>query len=103
LEEIWKRLDQGYGAPERIAASLQNRLSKFPKVNYNEYDKLYELADLLSEIESVKQNERHNMVLAYFDSSYGVNQLVGKLSYLMQTKWIDQASRYKSQHPSEYL
>jgi len=102
LKEIWKRLDQRYGAPESIAASLQNRLNKFPKVNYNEYDKLYDLADLLSEIESVKQNERYKMVLAYFDSSYGVNQIVGKLPNFMQTKWVDQASRYKSQQAVMY-
>ncbi|VDI37854.1 Hypothetical predicted protein [Mytilus galloprovincialis] len=94
-KKIWERLDERYGAPESVAASLKERLDRFPKIKNNEYDKLYELADLLSEIDSVKQNERYKLVLAYFDASYGVNEIVTKLPYFMQTRWIDHASKYK--------
>ncbi|VDI78730.1 Hypothetical predicted protein [Mytilus galloprovincialis] len=95
LEKIWKRLDERYGAPESVAASLKEHLDRFPKIKNNEYDKLYELADLLSESIQLKQNEKYKLVLAYFDASYGVNEIVTKLPYFMQTRWIDHASKYK--------
>ncbi|CAG2230743.1 unnamed protein product [Mytilus edulis] len=100
--KIWQRLDERYGAPESIAAALKDRLDKFNKINNTEYDKLYELYDLLAEVESIKENDIYRTVLSFYDSSYGVNAIVGKLPNFIQTKWMDRASRYKTQHSVMY-
>ncbi|CAC5372300.1 unnamed protein product [Mytilus coruscus] len=100
--KIWQRLDERYGAPESIAAALKDRLDQFKKINNTEYDKLYELYDLLAEVESIKENDVYRTVLSFYDSSYGVNAIVGKLPNFIQTKWMDRASRYKTQHSVMY-
>ncbi|CAC5372170.1 unnamed protein product [Mytilus coruscus] len=91
--KIWQRLDERYGAPESIAAALKDSLDQFKKNNNTEYDKLYELYDLLAEVESIKENDIYRTVLSFYDSSYGVNASVGKLPNFIQTKWMDRASR----------
>ncbi|CAC5383481.1 unnamed protein product [Mytilus coruscus] len=96
------RLDERYGAPESIAAALKDRLDQFKKINNTEYDKLYELYDLLAEVESIKENDIYRTVLSFYDSSYGVNAIVGKLPNFIQTKWMDRVSRYKTQHSVMY-
>ncbi|CAC5372342.1 unnamed protein product [Mytilus coruscus] len=100
--DLLNRLDERYGAPESIAAALKDRLDQFKKNNNTEYDKLYELYDLLAEVESIKENDIYRTVLSFYDSSYGVNAIVGKLPNFIQTKWMDRASRYKTQHSVMY-
>ncbi|XP_053386674.1 uncharacterized protein LOC123538141 [Mercenaria mercenaria] len=102
LNKTWERLDERFGAPEQVAESLRRRLESFPKVTLTERQKLYELSDLLSEIASVKDNERYKMSLSYFDSALGVNNAVCKLPVFIQNKWVDHASSYKVQHNVMY-
>ena len=54
LERVWQRLDERYGRPEMVEPALKNKLSDFPKLTNKDNNKLYELSDLMSEIESVK-------------------------------------------------
>lgn len=98
IRKIWDRLDRRYGAPELIVQSFQERLVSFPKLNQNDHIRMYELSDLLSEINSLKQNKIYSSSLAYFDSSAGVNTIVNKIPTFMQGKWTDRALRYKSEH-----
>lgn len=42
----------------------------------------------MSEIESLKENPVYSTLLAYFDSSSGVNPIVAKLPHYIQEKWV---------------
>ena len=81
VTKIWQRLDERYGSPEAVEYSLKNRLNSFPKLHIKENRRLYELSDLVAEIESAKHNEKYRTLLAYFDSSSGVIPIVDKLPY----------------------
>ncbi|XP_050419153.2 uncharacterized protein LOC126832434 [Patella vulgata] len=96
LARIWERLDERYGSPELVEASLKNKLANFPKL-YTDKDnkKLFELSDIISEIESAKEDPMYASLLAYFDSSSGVIPIVNKLPRGIQEKWTGQAVKYK--------
>lgn len=96
LRKVWERLDERYGSPELIESALKRKLMNFPKLTNKDTEKLYTLSDLLCEIASIKENPAYSSLLAYFDSSSGVNQVIAKLPYNMQTKWMDRASKYKT-------
>ena len=104
LERIWDRLDERYGAPEMVMAALQQRLATFPKISPGTRDapKLYELADLLAEIEGLKEDLAYGTPLAYFDSSAGVNPIVGKLPTGLQEKWTTCAVKYNEHHGTHF-
>ncbi|XP_052087892.1 uncharacterized protein LOC127724930 [Mytilus californianus] len=95
LERIWNRLDERYGSPELIESTLKDKILKFGKMNNTDNKRLYELGDLLAEIDSVKEDPKYSTLLGYFDSSSGVNPIVSKLPHFLQTKWTDRAVRYK--------
>ncbi|XP_071142064.1 uncharacterized protein [Mytilus edulis] len=98
IQRLWKRLDERYGAPEMLEASLRSKLDKFPTLTNKDNARLYELSDILSEIEYHKENPKLGCLLAYFDSPTGINPVIEKLPYGLQEKWITRASRYKSNH-----
>jgi hypothetical protein len=81
-----------------VEASLKARLTNFPKLTNKDNVRLYELSDLLSEIEYTKENLKFRTLLGYFDSSSGIRPIVGKLPYGLQEKWTTRASTYKSRH-----
>nr|XP_022331795.1 uncharacterized protein LOC111129629 [Crassostrea virginica] len=97
LHRIWERLEERYGRPEMVEAALKQKLDSFPKVSPKEPKKLYDLLDILTEIESAKENPRYSVLLSYFDSSSGVIPIINKLPYGLQEKWVSQASKYKNQ------
>ena len=98
LSLIWERLQMAYGSPEKVAFSLKERIDKFPKINYQNIKSMYDLMDLLMEVQSVKQNPIYASQLSLYDSSFGVNQVVTKLPYDLQQNWINRASRFKIEH-----
>ncbi|XP_046585211.1 uncharacterized protein LOC124292203 [Haliotis rubra] len=98
LQKIWDRLDERYGSPELIEINLRKRLGSFPKLTLRDNDKLYELADLLSEIECLKLCDKYRSLLAYFDSAVGVLPIVSKLPFSFQEKWRSTAFKYKEDH-----
>ncbi|XP_046580120.1 uncharacterized protein LOC124287661 [Haliotis rubra] len=77
-------------------------LDKLPKLTNRDGKKLYELSDLLMEIESLKANDKYSSLLSYFDTSSGVNPIVQKLPYGLQEKWSNHAFGYKQQHNVPY-
>ena len=97
VEKIWERLEDRYGRPEMVESALKTKLNNFPKITTRDYGKLFELSDILSEIESCKENPKYATLLSYFDSSSGVNQIVSKLPFSIQGKWTSRASKYKSE------
>ncbi|XP_071151136.1 uncharacterized protein [Mytilus edulis] len=98
LHRLWERLDDRYGAPIMLQTSLVNKLDNFPTLTNKDNSLLYDLSDIISEIEYHKENPKLGCLLAYFDSSKGVNPIVEKLPYGLQEKWITRASRYKSKY-----
>ena len=84
LALIWERLELVYGSYESLEACLKSRIDKFPQLSNKDYKKLFELSDLLLEIQSYKNDERFMASLAVYDSLSGVNMLVKKLPYLLQ-------------------
>ncbi|XP_069114175.1 uncharacterized protein [Argopecten irradians] len=94
LRRIWERLDERYGAPEMIEASLRQRLASFPRLTAKDTKKLFELSDLASEIESLKEDDKFKSLLGYFDSSAGVSPIVSKLPHNLQERWTNAAVKF---------
>lgn len=94
---LWQRLDERYGSPEIIERALQEKLANFQRVG-KDMKKLYELSDILSEIESVMEDPKYETLLSYFNSSMGVLPIVNKLPTSLQNKWTSRASKYKKRH-----
>lgn len=98
LKKIWERLDERFGSPEMIYTAILKKLNDFPKLGLKDYAKLYELSDILGEIESLKEDPKYATMLAYFDSSVGVSPIVNKLTYNIQEKWTTRANVFKKTH-----
>lgn len=98
VTRLWERLDERYGAPELVESALSSKLQNFPKLTNRDSNKLYELADILGEIEAVKDDAKYQSLLAYYDSSSGVIPIVNKLPYNIQEKWTTRAAGYKKFH-----
>ncbi|XP_048249047.1 uncharacterized protein LOC125378158 [Haliotis rufescens] len=78
-----------------VEAAMKNKLAAFPRLTYKNSELLYELSDLLSEVESIKGQDEYKALLSYFDSSAGVIPIVNKLPYGLQERWTSHATRYK--------
>ena len=63
LLRIWQRLDERFGSPEMVEAALKKKLSDFPRLFTKDNKKLYELADILSEIEAAKEDQQYAEIL----------------------------------------
>lgn len=92
VECLWRRLDERFGSLEMVQSSVKKKWNDFPKITNRDTQRLYDLADLLSEIQSVEENQQYQTLLAYFDSSAGVILVVRKLPYALQEKWTSQRS-----------
>ena len=98
LKRLWERLDERYGCPEMIEDALKSKLASFPKLTVKDCKKLYELADILSEIESAKEDSTYAPLLSYYDTSSGIRPIIQKLPHQLQEKWTTRAVRYKDKH-----
>ena len=94
LQSTWARLEERYGRPEMVEYALKKKLHNFPKLN-KDMTKLYDLLDILCEVESIKANPQYATLLSYFDSSSGVTPVINKLPPGMQEKWVFRAAKYK--------
>ena len=97
VAKIWERLDEKFCAPEMIDAAIKERLSSFPRIGNKDNKKLYELVDIMIEIESLMANPQYTVLLSYFNSSSGVLPIINKLPYNIQEKWTMRAANYKKQ------
>ena len=86
LRRIWDRLDERYGTAEGVYNATVRKLESFPKLQPKDSMKLYDLVDILTEIEGLKSNQAYSLTLSYFDSSIGVNQIVNKLPFFYTGK-----------------
>ncbi|CAG2215035.1 unnamed protein product [Mytilus edulis] len=98
LERAWNRLDSRYGSPEKVETALKMKLSSMPKISYKDKNKLYELSDVLAEIQAVKEKPEYSALLSFYDTAVGVNPTISKLPAGLQSKWRDRAASYKRKH-----
>ncbi|XP_072896146.1 uncharacterized protein [Hemitrygon akajei] len=101
LSKAWERLREGYAAPEIIEAALYRRLENFPKVSAKDHIKLRELGDLLMEIQGAKE-DGYSTGLVYLDTPSGIRQIVDKLPFGLQDRWLSVASEYKEDHRGQF-
>ncbi len=96
LRQLWQRLEKKYGSPEVIEASLFKRLDSFTKISHKDFNQLQELADLLLEVQAVKE-EGSLPGLGFLDTSKGINSIVEKLLHGLQEAWIVKGTKYKKE------
>ena len=102
LLKIWERLDERYGVPELVKHAIVSKLKHFSVINSKESKKLYELVDILSEVEALKKDSRYALQLSYFDSSEGMLPIVQKLPYNIQEKWVTRAAYFKKNNSDRF-
>lgn len=98
LKRLWERLDDRYGCPEMVEEAIKRKLEHFPKLSNKDNKKLYDLTDILAEIQSIKDNHQYHNLLAYYDTSSGILPIIRKLPYALQEKWTSRAVRYKREN-----
>ncbi|CAG2194147.1 unnamed protein product [Mytilus edulis] len=98
LQRIYDRLQERYGRPEMVESALKRKLNAFQTITNKDCVKLYDLLDILTEIESSMLNPKYTTLLSYYNSSSGINPIVAKLPYFLQEKWTTRASSYKKSH-----
>lgn len=99
LMRIWERLEERYDSPEMIDSALKAKLSSFPKLSNKDWKKLYDLADILAEIEALKEDDMYGHMFSYFDTSIGIGPIVCKLPNMLQEKWTSMAAQYNKKAP----
>ena len=102
LEKVWERLEDRYGAPEMVYSTVLKKLNEFPKIGPKENEKLFQLSDILGEVEALKGDPKYDMMLSYFDSSVGISPIVSKLPFNLQEKWTTRANNFKKDHNVTY-
>lgn len=98
LSRLWERLFERFGCLEMIDAALRQKIENFPKLSAKDNTKLYELCDILCEIEAAKEDKQFEQMLSFYDSSAGILPIVRKLPHGIQEKWTTHAIKYKKQH-----
>ena len=98
VQQLWQRLDERYGAPELVEASIRAKVTNFPRLGNKDCGKLYDLSDILMEMQFLKEDPRYSCMLSYLDSSIGINPIVAKLPYSIQEKWTNRAMKFKNVH-----
>lgn len=99
--KIWKRLEERFGSPEMVEISLKSKLDNFPRFTFKDKKRMYDLHNLLCEIQSNKDNPVYEKLLSYFDTSVGINPIVTKLPPGIQSngETVLLPTRKRSQSP----
>lgn len=69
---IWDRFDERYGVFEMVEVVLKCKIDNFVKIIFKNFKILYDLLDVLSEIEVVKEEIKYSFFLGYYDFLFGV-------------------------------
>lgn len=101
LHTAWERLQECYAAPEIIEKVLSQWLDSFPRISAKVHVKLRGLGDLLTELESAKE-DCYLIGLSYLDTSRGIGPIVDKLPYGLHEKWVSVGSCYKEENGGRF-
>ncbi|KAK0155064.1 hypothetical protein N1851_002629 [Merluccius polli] len=94
---VWQHLEECYGTPEVIEDALLKKIEHFPKLANKNNIRLRELSDILLKLECAKEDGALPG-LSYLDTARGVRQIVEKLPYNLQERWISVGSKYKEDY-----
>lgn len=94
VQQIWQRLDGRYGSPDLVHKSIMKKLDKFPR-SASDTVKWFELADLLAEIKTSKEDSQYSSCLAHFESSVGISPILSKFHISVLEKWATRSNNYK--------
>ncbi|KAH3795311.1 hypothetical protein DPMN_148861 [Dreissena polymorpha] len=97
LQRIWERLDDRYRAPEHMYDAIKNELNNIPPKNKDPM-RLYDLSNVVSEIEALKDNLLYSSLFSQLKSSLGARDVPDKLLYNLQQKWDSRAATYNMTH-----
>jgi hypothetical protein len=81
-----------------IDSALKNKLASFPKLSNKDFKKLFELTNILAEIEALMEEDIYGAMISYFDTAIAIGPIVCKLPYMLQEKWTTTASQYNKRH-----
>jgi len=102
VKKVWSRLEDRYGSPVLVETALRARIEKFADISYKDQKRLFDLADLLGEIQARMTDPIHQRSLSFFDSSSGMRPIIAKLPGNLQEKWTSRASAYKAKYQVLY-
>lgn len=97
LQRIWDRLQDRFDNPEVVESAIKRKLAKFPKLGNKDSTKLYELFDIVSEIEFLEENPVYSTLLAYFDSSSWCEPHCGQVTSLHPRKMGDRSNKLQAE------
>ena len=98
IDRIWERMDERCGAPEIVGHSLKKKLVDYPTLTNKDPFKLYDMVDILLEIEATKADPKFGPLLSYLDTSSGTNPIVTKLPVNFRDRWIGHAVQNCDRH-----
>ena len=101
-QAVWQRLEERFGAPEMVEASVKRKIDNFKMIGNRDTNALFDLSNILGEIETLKGNPVFRNLLAYYDTSSGISPIVSKLPYALQEKWTSRAFQFKRRFGVSY-
>ena len=87
-----------FTAPAKWRVELRAKIGQYRNRCSTDMKRLYELHDILTEIDAVKGQTKYRDISAYLDSSIGVKPIIQKLPHNLQEKWVTRAVKYKKMH-----
>ena len=94
LQLLWERLEQRYGRPEYVLYHLDGKLNSFPNISFKNPKKLFDLHDIVLQIQALKTNPTTSAHMSIYDTSSGVNRIINKLPHQLRQKWTNEATKY---------
>nr|XP_016853166.1 PREDICTED: uncharacterized protein LOC107983578 [Anolis carolinensis] len=101
LNRVWDRLNERYGSSAQIETLLLQKLKSFPAFTKGEYEKLWDYADLLEELEAAKGNP-DLPGLACLDQYLTQQEIIDKLPFSLKEVWGREVFSYKETHQRKY-
>lgn len=70
-----------------LEASLKTKIRNFHKKTMKDSKNLYDLYDIIMEIEAVKQNPKYTQLISYYDPFAGIIPVMHKSPPHLRGKW----------------
>ena len=100
LERLWERLYERYGSAEMVESALKTKLERFPKLGNRDNKKLFELSDILAEIESCMEDPKYCVLLSYYNAHLVCCRLFPSYPTICRTNWQTEQQSLKERKVS---
>lgn len=95
VKRIWECMDEWFGVLEMVEVFIKYKFNLFLRFGNKENKKLYELVDIMIEIELLMENLYYFILLLYFNFFLGVFFIIYKFFFNLQEKWMIRVVNYK--------